>query len=112
MAFTLNGIGTKHQGLRWLPDGSYITTKWFVFFYVPLIPLGSIRVLESSAAWGTSMYGGQSIRAVDAPLDVGMVLRVYAWVVGTPVGLIAIARLCDRFDFPASLIAALYRWTA
>jgi hypothetical protein len=30
MAFTLNGFGTKYHGTRWMPDGTYITTKWVV----------------------------------------------------------------------------------
>ena len=36
MAFTLNGFGTTYYGVRWLPDGTYITTKWVVFCFIPV----------------------------------------------------------------------------
>ena len=42
---TYNGFGTTLYGERdYLPDGSYITTKWIVFMWVPLIPIRSLRV--------------------------------------------------------------------
>ena len=45
MPYTLNGCGTKYYGRRDLKaDGSYITTEWIVFVYIPLIPIGSFRV--------------------------------------------------------------------
>ena len=47
MPFTLNGIGTTLYGARdFQPDGSYITTEWFVFIYVPVAPLKSMRILR------------------------------------------------------------------
>ena len=46
MAYTLNGIGTTFYGQRdFQPDGSYLTTEWLVFLYVPLIPIRSLRVV-------------------------------------------------------------------
>ena len=45
MAFTFNGIGTKFYGQRdFRTDGSYITTEWVVFLYVPLNTFRSLRV--------------------------------------------------------------------
>lgn len=85
MAFTLGGTGTHYQGERWLPDGTHITTKWLVFFYVPIIPLGSVRVLDVSAA-----ILGQELSVEDVPLDMGMVSRVYAWIIGAIVLLAAL----------------------
>jgi len=50
MAFTFQGIGTRFYGQReFKADGSYITTKWFVFLYVPIIPLRSFRVVDQGA---------------------------------------------------------------
>jgi hypothetical protein len=46
MRLKLGGIGSQFYGegdLR--PDGSYITTDWFVVAYIPLFPLGSRRVV-------------------------------------------------------------------
>jgi hypothetical protein len=45
MPFTMNGCGTKYYGHRDdESDGSYVTTEWIVFVYLPLIPIGSFRV--------------------------------------------------------------------
>jgi hypothetical protein len=93
MAFTLNGMGTRYQGTRWLSDGTYITTKWFVLFYVPLIPLGSVRVLQASAPYGSLPLYGQSLSVQKVPLDIGMVVRAYTWIVGAIVGLILIQEI-------------------
>ena len=67
---TLNGIGTTIYGKRRLTkkelnnmsidvEGgiSYVTTMWFVFLFVPLIPLGSYIVFaefEESGFWNNS----------------------------------------------------------
>jgi hypothetical protein len=93
MAFTLNGIGTTYYGTRWLPDGTYITTKWVVFVYAPIIPLGSFRVLSASEQYGSAAASGQSSSMQRVPLDIGMVVRVYAWIVGTAVGLFLLSKV-------------------
>ena len=42
---TYNGIGTKLYGRAEAhPDGSCVVTKWVVFLYFPIMPLGSYRV--------------------------------------------------------------------
>jgi hypothetical protein len=45
MAFTFHGLGTMAYGERdhW-PDGSFITTEWFVFAYLPVSPSVSMRI--------------------------------------------------------------------
>jgi len=51
MANTFNGIGTTFYGKRdFEPDGSYVTTKWFVLGFFPVFPVSSLRVryLDSS----------------------------------------------------------------
>lgn len=46
MAFSFQGIGTTFYGARdFHSDGSYITTEWFVFLAVPIIPVRSLRVI-------------------------------------------------------------------
>jgi hypothetical protein len=57
MPYSVNGIGTKYYGKaeRW-PDGSYITTKWIVLFFVPILPLGSFRVKRIS---GDGFFRGE-----------------------------------------------------
>lgn len=42
---SINGTGTKAYGKRdFRTDGSFITTKWITFLWIPLIPLRSMRV--------------------------------------------------------------------
>jgi len=45
---TLNSFGTKLIGKTGFDekDGSYITTAWIVIFYIPLIPLRSLRIYD------------------------------------------------------------------
>jgi hypothetical protein len=45
MASSINGFGTTYYGERdYWPDGSYITTEWVVFLYLPLFPIRSFRL--------------------------------------------------------------------
>lgn len=45
--YSLNGFGTKLLGIiNWNDDGSYDTVKWFVFFYIPILPLACYRVYK------------------------------------------------------------------
>ena len=46
---SINGTGTKTYGKRdFLTDGSFVTTRWLTFFWVPLFPLNSMRVRPRS----------------------------------------------------------------
>ncbi len=45
--WTINGVGTKLCGKKNIAnDNAYQATKWFVIFYMPIIPLKTYRVLE------------------------------------------------------------------
>ena len=44
MALTINGFGTRFYGKKWQPDGTYITTKYVVFFWIPVTKLSEHRV--------------------------------------------------------------------
>lgn len=54
------GIGTALYGKRdFKADGSYLTTKWIVAFWIPIIPLCSYRVRERSTGsglWAPSVH--------------------------------------------------------
>lgn len=42
---SVNGTGTRVYGKRdFRTDGSFVTTKWITFLWIPLIPLRSMRV--------------------------------------------------------------------
>jgi hypothetical protein len=46
---SFNGTGTRIYGKRdFLSDGSFVTTNWVTFFWVPLFPLSSLRVRPRS----------------------------------------------------------------
>lgn len=54
MAQSLNGCGTGYKGMdEFESDGSFITTLWSMFFYLPLVPRASMhaRLLEGSGAF-------------------------------------------------------------
>ncbi len=81
MSFTYHGIGTRLYGERdFLPDGSFITTKWFVVAYLPIVPLKSMRIAPTGK---TSYYGLNTSRSYvlikKVRLNLGQVLSVYAW---------------------------------
>lgn len=41
-----NGFGTGIYGKRdFSPDGSFVTTQWIILFWLPIIPIKSMRVL-------------------------------------------------------------------
>ena len=83
MAFSLNGFGTGYFGARWQLDGTYVATKWAVLFFVPIVPLGSVRVVEGSL--GTNIpfsLGFSKAKVVSVPLDIGAVARTYAMEIG------------------------------
>ena len=82
MPKTVNGIGTTYLGSsNRQPDGSFVTTEWFVLFSVPIIPLKSQRVKYLSAHHGWS--GSTNMYSIlgPAPLDSKLVLTAYAWIV-------------------------------
>lgn len=56
MPASFQGFGTAFVGQRdFWPDGSYITTEWHVYFFVPLIPIRSVRV-KAGPLRTTSLY--------------------------------------------------------
>ena len=54
--FSINGIGTTLYGREEQDDGSYFTTQWITFFWIPLLPIGSYHVLDwdSDSAFRTN----------------------------------------------------------
>ncbi|HLG99278.1 MAG TPA: hypothetical protein VKX49_23405 [Bryobacteraceae bacterium] len=83
LAQTFNGFGTKLYGKRRpAPDGSFLTTKWVVFFWIPLIPLKSYRV-KYAGPGETSFLPGWSRRYLvlsESGPDVGQVVNVYSFI--------------------------------
>jgi hypothetical protein len=97
MTFMLNGIGTKYYGIRGLPDGTCITTKWFVFLLVPIIPIESVRILDAGPLHGSGLASSQSITIQKVPLDLRMVLWMYGWMIAGAVALYLFLRVMEPY---------------
>ena len=94
MAFTINGCGTTFYGsANPHPDGSYVVTTWVVLAYIPLIPLGSMRVLPVSQdhlPW--YKRSGQQYRSIKVPLHMPHLWK--GW--GVTVGLFLLVSMLGR----------------
>ncbi len=78
MSFTYCGSGTTYYGCKDVgPDDSYVTTEWFVLWYVPLIPLRSYRVLPTKDSANLLVYQSQKYLVRKIPLDRRQVLNGY-----------------------------------
>jgi len=52
VAWSMNGCGTSVYGKRdFEPDGSFMTTKWVIAFFIPVLPLASMRVKVLDLDW-------------------------------------------------------------
>jgi|SRR5882672_940106 len=96
MPYTFNGFGTKYYGRREPgDDGSYVTTLWITALYIPVLPLGSYRVLPYGQATNFLVHRSQNYHVLRVPLCWEQVWRVYmigapiliivAWVIGSSV---------------------------
>ena len=95
MAYSMWGFGTGFRSnTPLLPDGTFITTKWITFFYIPVIPLSSYRVkyLGSSSEFhftgfsSTSKY--QIIQKI--PWDTRKVVKFWLYILAAVVLIIVI----------------------
>jgi hypothetical protein len=105
---SMNGTGTRVYGKRdFRTDGSFVTTKWITFLWVPLVPLRSMRVkpLEESEVdhLGASIllacvgllhfkFSGKYVIQSVMPPALMQVLHVYAFVLAIVVAWWNLAR--------------------
>jgi hypothetical protein len=83
-SLTFNGIGTRYYGRRKLSDGTIITTKWVVFLFVPIVPLGSYKVIgEGDHAsvgipfFGLAYFSSRRLKLQEIDIDTRMVITTY-----------------------------------
>lgn len=94
-AWSFKGIGEKLYGMRaFRADGSYQTTKWFVFLHLPIYPISSFRLMAG-------VKGEVSVTEV-LPLNWRQVVDTYCFVVLSWSGLAIGLRWLDRHPFPFS----------
>lgn len=89
---SINGIGTSLYGKTDVePDGSYIATKWFILFLLPIIPLGSYRVWRGETKATFFLPGAStSYRMFETKLHWKQIIRTYLAVWGLAVLLVII----------------------
>src|SRR5271165_1543903 len=81
MPFTFNGCGTRYYGNRDTgPDGSFVTTEWITFVYLPIFPIRSMRVLPQGKSTNAIVYHSQQYQTGRVPLSWIQVRNVYAFV--------------------------------
>jgi hypothetical protein len=87
-----HGIGTIYYGNREkADDGSFITTKWAIFVFVPLFPLGSYRVRPLDGK-GFSLIGHRRRYPVEkVELNVRQVANTYLLCIGVFLLMILVA---------------------
>ncbi|HEY1525889.1 MAG TPA: hypothetical protein VGH51_06585 [Candidatus Angelobacter sp.] len=81
MPFTFNGIGTTFYGARdFALDGTYTTTEWFTFVYIPVIPLRSLRIRDVKGGKNFVVYASQqyAVYSKGRP-NLKQVLSIYGW---------------------------------
>jgi hypothetical protein len=84
MPYTFNGFGTKYYGRREAAeDGSYLTTLWITALYVPILPLGSYRVLPVGQGTNWVVHRSQSYQVLPVPLCWEQVWHIY--MIGAPI---------------------------
>jgi len=77
--YSFNGFGTRYYGEADLrPDGSFVTTTWLTALYIPLLPVGSSRLVRTGRMKHGFIHSSQSYGVVEElPICWPQVLRVY-----------------------------------
>lgn len=113
LATSLNGFGTALYGKRdFRPDGSYVTTKWVVFAWIPLLPLNSLRVELMGPGEPTFLPGWSQRYFVQSSTlpNVKQVACVYLFVFTLFCVLLALDRLPSALAFLAPAALPFLPW--
>jgi len=78
MPWSLNGCGTRYYGGRdQAEDGSYVTTLWASFVWLPIVPLASYRVIPTGEGVDILIYSSAKYVARRVPLCWRQVRNTY-----------------------------------
>lgn len=88
--YTVMGVGKTLYGKREVDaDGSYVATKWFIYLFLPIIPLGSYRVWRGETTASVTLLISASAttqyRMVKVPLNKKQVITTYLVAYGIPI---------------------------
>lgn len=106
MARLICGVGTAHFGCYDISaDRSFKATEWLTIFYLPVIPIRSVRIHDAvtegviGATVFTKPTTRYSVSEVGAP-SLGHVIRVYCYMGLLPMLLLAGAVMGDVIEGP------------
>jgi hypothetical protein len=102
--FSIHGIGTAVYGERdYRPDGSYVTTEFAIFAWMPIFPIASLRIscfqTRPYAAYGASSY---YVHETTSP-NLTQVLSVYSWFAS----FIALCFAAGRFQEDLAIVVCI-----
>ncbi|WP_050028350.1 hypothetical protein [Verrucomicrobium sp. BvORR034] len=96
MPGSFNGIGTAFYGERnYQLNGSYITTEWIILFYLPIIPIRSLRIARNpqddvhAVAYHSESYyvlNREPLCWAQVFSTYGFIVATIAWILGVFVG--------------------------
>lgn len=94
--YSVMGVGKTLYGKREVAtDGSYIATKWFIYIFLPIFPLGSYRVWRGETTNTTIPFvtvgASTQYRMVKVPLNRSQVIWTYLVAYGVPIVAILLA---------------------
>lgn len=83
MAYTFHGFGAMDYGKRdFRPDGSFVTTTWFVCLDIPVVPIHSKRLLPTCEVKYYSSRAKRTFAVLEKTRPNGkQVLSVYSFFV-------------------------------
>jgi len=95
--FLVHGIGRTAYGERdYWPDGSFITTEWFVVAWIPFIPICSKRIsYTQSSDYAVYDPGGDYYVIKTMGVDRKQSLFIYLWCAAALLPLILLNSLGD-----------------
>lgn len=123
MPSSFQGFGTGFVGQRdFWPDGSYVTTEWHIYFFVPLIPIRSVRVkagtLQTRSLYVIAGTRRDYLICDEQPVNLKQALSVYGFLAFYAVwayGLLALLRpwmrtLSDSVETTLMLLIVTVPW--
>jgi len=115
VARSYNGFGTAVYGKRdFWPDGSFISTKWLIFFWIPVFPIRTWRLLDVGHR-STGFLPGWSTQyriCETTPLNVKQVSFVYCFAIALVLAIGTISYLPTPIAYTALFCVSLLPWSS
>ena len=110
--WTINGIGTKLCGEKKIAsDSSYQATKWFVIFFMPIIPLKTFRVLEIPKY---NLLGeddqSKEYKMLPIKLDIIQIIKTFLSYWGGLLAFFLISFLLVEYDLYFTFLYFIFLW--